>query len=147
MYKNSLLLVLILSGCAQSIQPNTPSKRPEVCIRASQEIVAAEIAGKALDRGYRITEQTTMMIVAEKDAEGMLELLYASQFNASPIVRATFNLVKTASCMRVVANLFVISNPNSGYQKIHPMNDAGNYSAAQAWLDDIKNALETKRKG
>lgn len=120
------MLCICITGCAtvQQTQPlNTPSGRPEITVPADRvDSVIAYVLSVSIDRGYTIRQQTPAMIMMERPANNLqASMLFGSQFNANPNLRAIWNIIRSEDTTRIIGDLSIVTNPGSGYERANPI--------------------------
>ena len=147
MKKSLVLLPLLLAACQQPVQHDTASGRPEVCIRkATPAQVSAELSSDLLNRGYSITQQTDNLVRADHPLKGFGAALLASAYNSNemPNARVTYNIVKTESCTRVVADIAEVVNPGTGFEHTELLNNSQDSLLVQQTLDNLSATFGKK---
>jgi hypothetical protein len=148
--------ILLLSGCVAPVQHNTGSGKPEICIssKVPQEAVASALTSDLLNRGYSISQQTNTQVRGDKPVTNVLAAaLLGSRYDSTPNARINYNIVSGQDCTRVVADMNIVTNPGSAFERLTAMSNSQDSVMIQSDLNQIKETLEqqsakkhTKRK-
>ena len=132
-------LATALLGCAAPQPPSTASGKPEVTIRqASPESVKAAIVNGMLNRGYRITRDTQFELSFDRPVDNVLAAaLLGSRYDAIPNARVTFQIAHLAPDVRVVADMAIITNPGSSFERRTDVSAGAEAPKIQEFLDQI----------
>lgn len=141
----ALLWVLIIFGCASPVVHNTPSGKVEVTINGvNTDAVKARLVNEMLNIGYSITQDTPHVITFDAPVENALgAILYGSEYDSTPNARISYTLVQAAMATRVVADIAVITNPGSPFERRRDFNHGQDSPTFQTILDRIKSEMET----
>jgi len=114
-----LALGCALCACAAPVHLDTPSGHPEVTIsRVAPDRVKSALVNKMIDSGYRITKDTQFELTFDKPADSALAiLLLSSDRGGTPNMRVAYSIAQVGDDVRVVADVAIISNPGSPYEK------------------------------
>lgn len=143
-----LVLVVSLSfflvSCAAPITHNTPSNRPEVAIDSTDAgKVKSFLVSAMLNHGYNITRESDFRIVFDRPVQNALAAaLLGSRYDSTPNARVTFSVVPSGNTIRVIADLAVITNPGSAFERRMSMNSHQNSKGIQALMDAVKIQTE-----
>lgn len=136
---------LALVGCQTAKQPDTPSGRAEVEIRAPVASVKAALLSRAMDRRFNITKDTEYLLQVEKPTENLAAaVLLGSRYDATPSERIVFTFAPIGENTRVVASLMIVTNPGSAFERLTPINAGEGVDRTQATLDEIKASVEAR---
>ena len=135
-----LLIAVCLSGCAGTqIQHNTASGRPERVFQAPPEAVRSALATELVNRGYRITKESQSLIEGEKYTDKLGAVIaYSTQYDSRVMVRVTYTMIPTAEGTRVVGDIAAVSNPGSGFERSHPLQNTQSAADMQNALNGLK---------
>jgi len=122
----------------------TQSGKPEACIRnAKPPLVSADLASLLLDHGYSISQQTDTMVRGDRPVDNVAAaVLLGSRYDSTPNARITYSIVKRADCVRVVADIMIVTNPGSAYERLTPMNNSADSLKIQDTLDAIRQKYD-----
>jgi len=130
-----LALTLSLAACAQPVNYQTASGRPERLFNAPPERVRAALATELVNRGYQIIRESESVIEGQKTSDNVwANMLMGSQWDPTVKVRATYTIIPSGSGTRVVGDLAIVGNAGTAFERVTPM------SNSKASLD-MQNAL------
>jgi hypothetical protein len=140
-----LAAALILGGCGTPVTHATGSGKVEVGINgATPEIVKPGLVNKMVNYGYRITKDTPYEIAFDRPTDNLAaSILLGSKYDAQPNARVSYFITATPPTVRVVADIAIITNPGSSFERRTEMNNSQDSVQVQALLDDLKMSLET----
>jgi len=135
-----------MTGCANPVQHATASQRPEVCItKAKSSDIAARLASDFLDRGYTVLTQTETRVEGEHIVDNAFAAaLFGSRYDGTPKARIAYTIVKIPACTRVVADMNIVTNPGSAYERLTPMNNSQDSLKVQKFLDSVKVSFDKR---
>lgn len=143
----SLLPLFLLAACQPPVNHNTMSGRPEACIAAKQQRVSAGLAEILLNKGFSVSQQTDSMVRGDRAiTDAMASMFFGSQYDSTPVARITYNIVNTQKCVRVVADMNIVTNPGSAFERLTPMNNSKDSATIQSEMDALKASLEPHTK-
>lgn len=101
------------------MQHHTPSGKVEATISgASPDDVKAALINEMLNRGYSITNDTSYMISFDRPVDNVFAAaLLGSNYDSTPNARISYMLAKVGDATRVVADLAMITNPGSLFER------------------------------
>lgn len=139
-------LAISLVGCGTPPKKlNTTSGNPEITISGvtKKQVIDLIVEGKLSD-GFELKSVNDYSVVVGRDVDDFAaKVAYGSDYDRTPEARSTYNLVKTATGVKVFVRSEMITNPDSQYEKRTDVTRAwGEY--AQAELERIKIMLEKK---
>lgn len=139
-----LVVVALLSGCATPVTHNTPSGRPEVTINGvPPNKVSARLTNEMLNWGYNIRKQSDNLIAFDRPTDNLMaSALLGSRYDSTPNARITFMLAELGNSTRVVADLQIVTNPGSAFERLTNMNQSQDSRKIQEMLQRIKYQLE-----
>lgn len=116
---------LALGGCAAPIQHQTASGRPETLIHnTSADSVKSAIVNGMMSKGYRITRDTPYEIAFDKPVENIADqVLLGSKYDSQPSARVSYTLASVGADVRVIADMAIITNPGSAFERRTEMNN------------------------
>jgi hypothetical protein len=142
-----LAMAWLCGACAAPTHLDTPSGHAEVTIsRVAPDRVKAALVNKMIDRGYRLTKDTQFELTFDKPADSALAIfLLSSERGGTPNMRVDYSIAQAGDDVRVVADLTIITNPGSPYEKRIDINGAAKEDApahaVQAMLDNLRTEL------
>ena len=145
-----LALTAFCAGCTAPVQHATSSGKPETTIAGTTpEKVKPLIVNRMLSAGYRITRDTQFEIAFDAPVKNVAaQVLLGSRYDSQPNARVSYSFASTGTETRVVADIAIITNPNSGFERRTEMNQAADSVQVQNILDAVRAALEpTDKKG
>lgn len=140
-----LLFLIPLAGCATPVQHPTPSGKPEVIInKTNVKTVRNKVSEFMINYGYRPVRSDDMTAVFDKiiNDGGMINLMMGSQYDMNPAARVTYTFLEQGKAVRVIADIAVITNPGSGYERRNDYNHHPDSLLFQQELNLVKNRLE-----
>jgi len=141
----SIVLVVLLATFTGCVTPlNTPSGRPEVTVTgATTNSVKGALINEMLNDGYVVKRSDENIVVCEKAMDNFAaQMLYGSNFNRQPNARITYNLIELGSSIRIVAQIEIITNPDSGLEQVTPLNNGKDANDVQNMLTRIAARLD-----
>ncbi len=141
------LAVLMLTGCAEAVAVNTPSGKAEVTVEGvSPDQVKPFLVNEMLNRKYTISHDAPYLIGFDRPTDNVLvSALVGTSYEATPNVRVSYTLVPVGHDTRVVADLAIIGNPGSAFERRHDINGGVDTPKYQIILDHIK--MEAEQNG
>ena len=137
-----LAVALSLAGC-NGVKHETASGRPEVTIRSSAEPVKSAVTGFLVNAGYSITKSSDIQVVGERTPDNaMAAVLFGSQYDSTPKARITYTILPLGGTTRVIADMAIVTNPGSAFERVTPLNNVPESAGVQRSLIDVKAALE-----
>lgn len=144
----AILLVLPLVSCAgmQPMQKVTDSGLPEVVITGvPADVVAGELINNMVNSGYVVTNTDNRALTFDRPMESVLgQMLFGTRFNSQPNNRVVYMINEVGGNTRVVASLFIVVNPGSGYEKVHPHKNGQTLDNYQGKLEAMRDRLTAK---
>jgi hypothetical protein len=149
MHKEIALGIVTLglcSGCATSPQPallkETRSGRAEAMfVGETVQEVRAKIAGRCLDRGSNVIENSEAQVVCSKQTTGgaaiISQLAIGNAYSTTPDAKIRFNLVQLPDGVRVVAAAWIETQMAFGQVNTMEVNDVNTRNAIQTSLHEL----------
>lgn len=136
---------LLLSSCGTPVSHATASGKVEVVINGTTpEATKAALVNEMVNHGYRITKDTPFETAFDRPTDNIAAaVLLGSKYDAQPNARVSYFITPTPPTVRVVADIAIITNPGSGFERRTEMNASQDSVQLQALLDQIKVLLET----
>ncbi|MFN3827809.1 MAG: hypothetical protein ACK4NR_09325 [Micavibrio sp.] len=140
----TVIMSVVLAGCATPIQHNTPSGKVEVTIKGtSKSTVKDRITDSMINRGYSVTKSDDTVISFDRPVDSpMAAVFFGSRYDSTPNARVAYNIIQTKGAVRVVADCSIVTNPGSAFEKKTNMNNNAATADIQSWLNEIKINLE-----
>lgn len=135
---------LVLVSCAGPQPLPTSSGKAEVVIQSPKGKVRDALAARALDRGFQIKSNGDSAVVIGKRSDSIaLAMMAGSRYDAQPEIRVRYDLLEVEGGTRVVTTAMVVTNPDSAFEKITPMDPGAKaYVELQGALNEVKGKLE-----
>lgn len=134
------LLLPALAACqSTAARTSTASGRPEVTISGKPlPAIKGALLSRMLDNGYRVTRDDASTLTVEKEASGVLApLLLSTPAGGSPNVRIVYTFAEIGWATRVVADMAIISNPGTTFEKRIDMSQSSEAPKVQGYLDSV----------
>ena len=138
------ILLFALGGCATLVTHATPSGRVETTIEGvGPEQIKSALVNVMLNRGYSLSHDAAFQIAFDKPVNNVFaQVLLGSQYNVIPNTRVSYTLAQVGNATRVIADLAIITNPNSPFEQRTDMNASAASNLIQDLLDSLKRRLE-----
>lgn len=139
-------LIVMVTGCVAPVQHNTASGKPEVTV-GTDDVgqVKAALVSEMVDRGYHITADSDYRLVFDRPVDNFLAgVLLGSSYDTTPNARIAYALVRRAEGVRVVADIAIITNPGSAFEKRTEMNQSQESLGVQRALDALKSSFDAE---
>ncbi len=129
-----------LAGCVEPTVHDTPSGRPEVTLSTkNHDAVRSALINRMLNKGYSITRDTGHSIAFDRPVDNALgAVLFGSQYDATPNARIVYTLAALGNATRVVADIAIVTNPGSAFERQTNMNGNQDSLQVQAMLESLK---------
>ena len=142
----TLLIVATLSLTAcQTVQHQTLSGKPEVTIFAADaSLVKAEIINAMVNSGYNLSRDSAYQLVFDKQltTNFTAQLLLGSNYDQVPAARVAYLISPTNEKVRVVADMSIVTNPGSAFERRTDMNHSKDAADLQTALGKLKAKSE-----
>jgi hypothetical protein len=135
----------LLTACATPTRNETPSGKVEATFRnVAVDKAKSALVNMMINRGYRITKDTPYELSFDKPVENLAaQVLLGSKYDSQPNARIAYYLAVNGSDVRVVADLAIITNPGSAFERRTDVNNGADAPAIQAALNDLASSLDT----
>lgn len=137
-----LLLVMfsfVLVGCQTTAQTSPPN--PSYVVNGAKQQTKEALVAVLLGAGYHINKDSDFQLVFDKPADSLaVQLLLGSRFNSKPNFRISLAFLG-GSPTRVSTRLHIVTNPNSGVEKITDLTHSPKAQARMKGYIDQANAL------
>ena len=111
--------------------------------RVAPDKAKSALVNKMIDRGYRIAKDTQFELTFDKRADSALAIfLLSTDRGGTPNMRVAYSIAQVGDGVRAVADVAVIQNPGTPYEKRLELNGAEKEEAparvVQAMLDNLR---------
>lgn len=140
-------LGLVLASCGTPVRQDTASGRPEVTVHhvASDRVKGALVSGM-LNRGYRITKDSQFEIAFDRPVDNLaVAVLMGSKYDAQPNARVSYQIAQLGDDVRVVADMAIITNPGSAFERRMDVSAGADSPVIQAFLTTIAADLQKQQ--
>lgn len=140
----ALAAVLFGSSCAGGLPPiQTATGKPEVTLpNVTKKQAVDYLTVIMLNREYQVRQVNDYMAAFGKAGDTFAaRFLFGTKFNRVPDLRVTYNFVDTPAGLRVIATLEIITNPNSGFQRVRDFSAGGSAKEYYQILLNMKGHL------
>lgn len=139
----ALVGAIVLTACVTPVEHATPSKRPEVTIPgAKASEVKAELVNRMVDFGYSPTKTSGLALVFERQSESIAAaLIYGSDYDRTPNARISYTIIELRGSVRVVADIKMVTNPGSAFERVTDINRSRDSLGVQALLQQLQEDL------
>lgn len=143
-----IALILIFSGCAVIPVIPTASGKPEITIpNTTKEKVANEIINCTSDKGFILISNTPNLIILDQPiTNALVRYCYGSRQNPIPNNRLKVQLTETDGGVRVLFNLFIVTNPGTAFEKSEDRNNSKDAYELYQNLENLKNKFTENQK-
>ena len=139
-----IIICLGLAACAATVTHQTASGKPEVTIMTTEiSAVKGLLVSEMLNRGYSITSESGNLVAFDRPVDNAFAAaLLGSQYDRTPNARVTYSIAPLGSSTRVIADLAIITNPGSAFERRTDMNSNQDSLMFQDLLDFVAIELE-----
>ena len=139
-----VLLCLGVVSCAPPVTHQTASGRPEVTIATTNvDAVKGALISVMINGGYSITRESHYLLAFDRPVDNVLAAaLLGSQYDSTPNARISYTVARIQSGIRVVADLAIVTNPGSAFERHTNMNANQDSLGVQKLLLQIKSQVE-----
>lgn len=96
-----------------------------------------------LNGGYRITKDTPYELAFDKPVQNFaVAVLMGSKYDSQPNARVSYSFAQLGSDTRVIADLAVITNPESAFERRTAVNAGVDAHDVQVLLDNVRGSLD-----
>ena len=119
-----LLVCFSLAACASPVTHQTASGRPEVTIATTTvDAVKGALISAMVNGGYSITRDSDYLLAFDRPVDNVLAAaLLGSEYDSTPNARISYTIAELRSRIRVVADLALVTNPGSAFERHTNMN-------------------------
>lgn len=141
----------LLAGCATAPTPlATPSGNPEITVAASRSEVSSGILAVLADVGVAhetqvVQDTPSSFVVQWPNRDFWSNVFYASQYDLQSYVRFSVRIIEQEGKLRLLGSVAAVTNPNSGFEHVKPLNDQNSRTSAQTILDRLAEYLQKQQ--
>lgn len=134
----------VLIGCVTPVDLGTASGRPEITTNVSMDRLKPELMAAMMNRGYSMHRDSGVSLSMEKPLTGMAAAFFGSRYDPNPAARITFTFIQSTDQLRLIADMAMVTNPGSGYERLTPANRSQDARIIQSFLEDLKARIEAQ---
>ena len=146
--RNVYILVWMYSMCTivscQTMSPsNQSSGLPHVLLEnTSSSIVMNTIVSSMNNSGFKVisTKDSTVVVTRPSGPELAADVFGAS-FSGTAEIRIAYTITRSGSAVQVSADISLVANPGTSYEKSASLNDTKYARSMQASLETLKSAV------
>ena len=133
------LPALALAACVTPVDHGTPSGRPEVMMATTDTTgIKSDLVNRMLNKGYGITRDSGFVIAFDRPVDNVLAAaMLGSQYDSVPNARIVYTIARTGNTTRVIADIAIITNPGSAFERPTPFNNSQDSLKVQAMLNEM----------
>lgn len=145
----ALALCFLLAACATPVHHNTASGKPEVFIASSDvDEIKGRIASHMMNAGYSITRDTAYQFAFDRPVDNFwVSAFFGSRYDSQPNARISYSFAVISGGTRVVADVAIITNPGSAFERRTAANQNRDTLQVQELLDAVKADVEAAARG
>ena len=134
-----LMIIVALSACVTPVPYNTASGKMEMTFSGLEaNKIKPLLINDMVNQGYTITQSTDYLVSFDRPLNDHLSgILFGSHYNGTPNERITYTIVPVNNGTRVIADLKIVTNPNSVHERITDMNRSQESLRVQGYLTMI----------
>jgi hypothetical protein len=134
----ALLALFSLTACGTPVQHMTASGKVEEVFQGTPEQIKGPLVGMMSTNGFNMTKDTPYMLAFDKPSDNLLaNVLLGSRYDAIPNARVSFAFAPMGATTRVIADVSIVTNPGSSFERITPANNNESTGKLQDWLDGL----------
>ena len=139
-----IILCFVVASCATPVKHHTASGRPEVTIATTNvEAVKGALISEMVNRGYSITRESDFLVAFDRPVDNVwAAALLGSRYDSTPNARVSYTIARIQDTIRVVADLAIITNPGSAFERQTNMNANEDSRKIQDLMDRVKGNVE-----
>lgn len=132
-------IALVLGSCATTAPaPQTASGKAEVTIQAPAQVIKSALINEMINRGYRIVRDSEYELAFEHVITNVaLVMLLGTSGGGAPTERVTYQIAALGPSTRVIADIAVISNSGTAFEKRIETSQGADAPNVQALLDKV----------
>jgi len=140
-----MFMLFFMYGCATNYQVNSSTGKAEVIINGvdRKEIKDVMLNAMLSDGFYLQNQNEYQLVFGKKDNSLTMSLLAGSNYDITPEWRYTFTMVDYSGGIRILTNIWIVTNPGSAFESINDLST--NTKAAQNMqigLNSFKKNME-----
>lgn len=137
----------LLAGCATPVVHQTASGKPEVTIDTENVAGVKEaLVSEMVNRNYSLIRDTEYQLVFDRPIENILaSALLGSKYDSTPNARITYTFAVGMDTVRVVADLSIITNPGSAFERRMEMNSNQDSLEFQGMLNQLRDTFQRRK--
>ena len=138
------ILCFLVAACATPVKHHTASGRPEVTIATTNVgAVKGALISEMVNRGYSITRESDFLVAFDRPIDNVwAAALLGSRYDSTPNARVSYTIARIQDAIRVVADLAIITNPGSAFERQTNMNANEDSRKIQGLLDRVKSNVD-----
>lgn len=137
-------ILLIVSSCA-SIEPSkTTYRAPEVIIdHVSSKQIADIIAEEMRNNKFKIYSLTdSKIIVGRRSGQELISFALGPSFYGIAEERIVYNISKIGNSVKVTADISILANPETSFEKTISLNNTKYAESMRASLDSLRSSIQ-----
>jgi len=139
-------LICLFYGCATTPPIPTPSGKPEIVF---SNVTKNEVANRIIDGsssdGWVLKNSSEYIVVLEKPiTSGFAKFVYGSKWNETPNVRLQCQLTEVQDGVRVLFNIFIVTNPGTAHEIITDISKGKDAYNLYSQLESLKAKISSK---
>lgn len=142
------MIVSIMTSCQTAEPIKATSKPPEVTIEnATRKQIIDIISGEMRDGGFKILSvNDSKLLVGRKSGAALIASVYGSSFTGMAEERIAYNVIDVGNSVKVSADIGIVANPGTSFEKITNLNDTKYASSMQASLESLKHSVQAAKQ-
>lgn len=97
-----------------------------------------------LNRGYNLTQDNQFTVSFDRPVENVLAAaMLGSSYDGTPNARVTYTIVEANGATRVIADMAIVTNPGSSFERRTPMSNSQDSVKIQEFLNGLKRSIES----
>jgi hypothetical protein len=118
------------------------SARAEITLpNATSATVRSQLVNTMMSRGYAVVNESQSVVAFEKPADNMAAMfLFGTRANMVPVSRVSFSMAEIGGNTRVMADIAVIANAGTAFERRNDLNFGADRDAAQGMLNGLSTA-------
>ncbi len=132
-------VALVLGGCATTATaPQTASGKPELTIQAPAPAIKSALVNEMVNRGYRIVRDSEYELTFENVITNVaFVVLLGTPGGGAPTERITYQIATLGPSTRVIADIAIISNSGTAFEKRIDTSKGADAPNVQALLSKV----------
>ena len=135
--------LVLVAGCATPIQHQTASGKPEVTIDTGNVTAVKEaLVARMVNNGWNLVRDSDYLMVFERPVDSVwMAALLGSRYDGTPNARTSYTFAVGGRTVRIVADLAVITNPGSAYERRTDFNQSQPSLDLQRMLNQLRDGF------